>query len=141
MFKHGFIFAILGALCWGLAPIFAKIGLIKSQPFIALSIRTFIIAAVILIMLIASGNIKEFRHIDLKTILFLAGEGLLGGLIGHFFYFKAMRLWEASRVTPIVASYPLIVFILAVIFLGEKMTLIKGLGAILIVSGVLLLGL
>ena len=141
MLKQGFIFAVLGALCWGLASIFAKIGLSKSHAFIGLSIRTFAIAAVILIMLIASGNIKEFRHLELKTILLLAGEGLLAGLIGHFFYFKAMKLWEASRVTPIVASYPLIVFVLAVIFLGEKITLAKSLGAVLVVSGVLLLGL
>lgn len=141
MLKHGFIFAILAAICWGTAPIFAKMGLSRAHPFIGVSIRTFIIATTILIILIASGNIKEFRHIDLKTILFLAGEGLLAGLIGQFFYFKAIKLWEASKVTPIVASYPLIAFILAIIFLGEKVTLLKGLGALLVVSGILLLGL
>ena len=120
---------------------FAKLGLTRAHPFVGISIMTFVIEITILIILIASGNIKEFRHVDLKTVLFLAGEGLLGGLIGHFFYFKAMKLWEASRVTPIVASYPLIAFILAIIFLSEKITVAKSLGAVLVVSGILLLGL
>lgn len=141
MIRQGLIFAVVGALCWGMAPIFAKIGLYKAPPLIGVSIRTFVIAFTIIIILIASGKIKEFRHIDLKTIIFLAGEGLLGGLIGHFFYFKAMKLWEASRVTPIIASYPLIAFVLAIIFLGEKLTLIKIFGGIFIVSGIVLLGL
>jgi transporter family protein len=140
MFKHGFIFAILGALCWGIAPIFAKLGLAKVPPLIGLSVRTLIIAITVICILIVSGNIKGLAQLDAKTILFLAGEGFLGGLIGHFFYFKAMKLWEASKATPVVASYPLIAFILAVIFLGEKVTLAKSFGAILVVTGILLLG-
>lgn len=141
MFKHGFIFAILGALCWGIAPMFAKIGLFKINPFIGLSIRTFIVAISIFILLIASGNIKELQLVDLKTILILGCEGLLAGLIGHFFYFKAIKVWEVSRVTPIVASYPLIAFIFAIIFLGEKVTMAKSVGAVFVASGILLLGL
>lgn len=141
MVKHGFIFAILGALCWGFAPLLAKIGLLKINPFIGLSIRTFFVATTILILLIASGNMRELQYVDLKAIIVLGCEGLLASLIGQFFYFKAIKIWEVSRVTPIVASYPLIAFIIAIIFLGEKVTLAKSAGAIMVVSGILLLGL
>ena len=137
--KQGFIFAILGAVCWGIGPIFAKLGLSKASPLIGISIRTFVVAIVLLVVLLSSGNIKEFQHLNTKTIVLLVGEGLLAGLIGHFFYFKALKLWEVSRATPIVASYPLIAFILAVLFLGEKLTLAKSAGAVLVVSGALLL--
>jgi len=141
MLKHGFIFEVLTALCWGIAPLLAKLGLPKVHPFIGLSIRTFAIAAVILVVLIASGNIKEFPRLELRTIILLACEGLAAGLIGQFFYFKALKMWEASRVVPIAAAYPFIAFLLAIVFLGEKITLAKGLGAVLVVCGILLLGL
>jgi len=141
MARQGLFFALLGALCWGMAPIFAKLGLTKVPPLIGISVRTFIIAFVIIGVLAVSGSMKELAQLDAKSLLFLAVEGLLGGLIGHFFYFKAVKLWEASKATPIVATYPLIAFVLAVLFLGEKLTLAKGAGAILIVAGILLLGL
>ena len=141
MLKHGFIFAVLAALFYGIAPIFAKFGISKVNPLIALSIRTGVIVATLLIILVVSGNIKAFQHINARTFLLLGAEGVAAGLLGHFFYLKAIKVWEVSKVTPISASYPLIAFILAIIFLGEKLTLIKSAGAILVISGIVLLGL
>ena len=141
MIKQGFIFALLSALCWGFAPILAKLGLAKTPPIIGVSIRSFFIAVCLLIFLIVSGMAREYKGLDARTIMILSAEGLLAGLIGHYFYFKAMKLWDASRATAVIASYPLFAFILAVILLGEKVTLAKAGGAFLVVLGVLLLGL
>jgi transporter family protein len=81
MLKHGFIFAILGAICYGMAPLFAKAGLGKTEALLGLSIRSFVIVITLLIILTASGSINKLQQLDLKTILLLAGEGLLAGLL------------------------------------------------------------
>ena len=65
-----------------------------------------------------------------------SGEILSGGQI---FFYNALKLGEASRVVPLGATYPLISFILAVFLLGEKFTLAKLGGIILVLSGIFLL--
>jgi transporter family protein len=54
-------------------------------------------------------------------------------------YFKALKLGEASRVVPIVASYPMMTAIFSALLLGEKLTLMKFIGIILIIVGMFLL--
>ena len=62
------------------------------------------------------------------------------GLIGQYFYFKAIKSLEASTVTPIVGAYPLFTCILAILILGERLTIAKGIGVFLVVGGIFLLG-
>lgn len=38
-----FTFALLTMVFWGFAPVFAKIGLIKTDPFTGLALRTFVV--------------------------------------------------------------------------------------------------
>jgi transporter family protein len=130
------IFALLTALFWGIAPLFEKLGLVKAQPITALTIRNIVIASSLILIITLSGQMTEIVTRDLKTIFFIILGGLLGGLLGMITYFYALKLGEASRVVPIVASYPLIAAILSIIFLGELLTLPKIIGAIFIVIGV-----
>ena len=71
--------------------------------------------------------------------MFIGMEGIFASLIGHFAFYYALRLGEASRVVPIVSAYSLITILAAVIFLSEKMTIYKGAGALLVIAGVFLL--
>ena len=141
MLKYGFLFAILAALVWGVAPLFAKVGLAKISPLVGVAVRSIVITTVVIVTLVISKQWKALNSLDTRTILILAAEGLLGGLIGQYFYFKAIKFLEASRVAPIVGAYPLFTFILAILILGERLTFAKGAGAFLVVSGIFLLGL
>jgi transporter family protein len=127
-------------LCWGLAPLFAKTGLSKLPPLTAVVFRNTFIAVIFLSVFFTSGQAKSLFTYDIRSILLILIEASLAGLIGQYFYYKAVKVWEASRVVPIVGAYPLISFIIAAVFLSEKMTMAKSLGAVLIVVGIGLLG-
>jgi len=50
-------------------------------------------------------------------------------------YLFALKYGAASRTVPFIAAYPLVTFLIAISFLGEKVTLMKGAG--LVVLGLL----
>ena len=68
--------------------------------------------------------------------------GLLAGMIGAtgtVLFYAAISRGEASRVVVITATYPVLTFLLSLLFLGETMSLQKLIGVALAVAGVCLL--
>jgi transporter family protein len=59
--------------------------------------------------------------------------------LSWIFYFKALQLGKVSQVAPVDKLSVAIAIILSVIFLGEPLTLKTGMGALLIISGTLVL--
>lgn len=134
-------FGLLGALFWGTAPVLGKLGLVRADPTLALALRSFVISLVLLLWLFLSGNLGQFKLFlqGGNAWLYLAGEGLLASLAGHLAYYYALKYGEASRVTPVMAAYPVVTVLLVWLFLGEKLTWSKVVGVLLIVAGVILL--
>lgn len=60
-------------------------------------------------------------------------------LLAQAFYFKALQGGNIGQIVPIVGAYPLVSTILASVFLGEPLTLTRGLGVGLVVVGIILL--
>ncbi len=140
MNRSGLIYALLAAILWGIAPVFEKLGLINISPLAGLTIRT-VSATIILILIMLFTNVHtEIIRADARTVGFLVMSGIVAGLLGMWSYFNAMKYCEASRVVPIVGSYPLFAFLFSLLLLGEQITLQKCIGVILIVGGVVLLG-
>ena len=54
-------------------------------------------------------------------------------------FFYALTKGPASQVTPATSAYPVVTVIGSVLFLSEKITLVRGLGTGLVVAGVVLL--
>jgi uncharacterized membrane protein len=54
-------------------------------------------------------------------------------------FFYALTKGPASQVTPATSAYPVVTVIGSALFLGEKITLIRGVGTALVVAGVVLL--
>lgn len=54
-------------------------------------------------------------------------------------FFYALTKGPASQVTPATSAYPVVTVIGSALFLGEKITLVRGLGTALVVAGVVLL--
>lgn len=65
-------------------------------------------------------------------------SGLLGIFLGRMCYFHSVGLIGASRSEPIKASSPLVSVVLALLILGETMTLLEGAGMLLIAGGAVL---
>ena len=124
-----YVFALLAMVFWGLAPVFGKIGLTKASPLLGLYIRTFVVAAILLLHGFLSGQIRVLTTVSRSDILYLAGEAVFASLLGHLAYFFALKYGAASRMIPFIAAYPLVTFLVAISFLGEKLIWTKGAGA------------
>lgn len=133
-----FILSVSAAVLWGVGPLFAKAGLVRSGPLVGLSIRTFAAAGVLLAAGLWTGEIGRFKELDGRSIGLLAAEGLIASLAGHFAYFYALKLGQASKVAPITAAFPIVTVALAAVILHEPLTIGKVAGGILIILGVFL---
>jgi bacterial/archaeal transporter family protein len=134
------LYALLAALSFGIAPLFEKLGLARTDPTIALFIRAFTTSVCTLGFLLASGNIANFDKTDLRSVIYVILGGVFGVLFAQYFYFKALESGEVGRTMAIVGSFPVIAFLFSVVVFGEAVTLMKLAGILLVVVGVILLG-
>ncbi len=131
------IFAILSALVWSTAPIIFKIGLKGSvPPLVGIFFHNLTATLFALIVLTA---MRESFNYPLRDILIICTGGFISGFLGLLLYYKAIKEGEVSVVAPIVASSPLWASLLAFLLLGESFSVIKVVGALLVVSGVIML--
>lgn len=134
-----YLLAFIGMVCWGVSPIFAKIGLKDINPLVGLSIRTFFTAAVILVWMFLNGSIKILMNLSTRILMLLIIEAILATLIGDLAYFGALKRGSASIVMLIMACSPVVTILCSVIFLDEKITLTKLVGACLTMIGIILI--
>ncbi|MEW6173109.1 MAG: EamA family transporter [Bacillota bacterium] len=137
----GALLALFAMLCWGLAPLFGKLGLFYMHSITALSIRTLIAATFILGWQMVFGEPRYFHAIPLKSLIFIGIEALLATLVGDLAYFMALKRGNINQVTLIMACSPLVTMLSAYAFLGERATGLQIMGAVLIVGGLILVGL
>lgn len=132
-----FTWALLTALVWGFVPVIEKFGLAKVAPLVGLFYRSLgVIVGIILLWAFQSKDIRASFSSFHPGLLYLMGGGLLASVIGQICFYFALKNGEASRVVPLAAAYPLITFILGLIFLGEKITWAKVIGILCIIAGV-----
>lgn len=133
-----FLLSIVGALCWGIAPVFVKLGLQNINPAVGLLIRTIITAGLIFSWMYIDGSITQIKNISTTTIVILTIEAILATFIGDLVYFSAIKRGSVALVTTIMASSPLITIIFSVIFLGEVMTIKRFIGTFFVILGIIL---
>jgi transporter family protein len=129
----------MAIIFWGAASIFDKLAVKGIDPFSAVLVRMFFVTAAVLVFCAATGRIRPILEFAPRTYLYLMGSGLAGGLIGQLGYFVAIKHAPVTQVVPITATYPVVAFVLAVLFLREQPTLPKAAGLLLVVCGLLLL--
>lgn len=71
-----------------------------------------------------------------RAIMAFAGAGIAGTMLGRAFFYAGIERVGASRAEPIKASMPIHATILAIIILGERVTIVRFFGILLIVAGV-----
>lgn len=84
----------------------------------------------------ASGTLTF--SIPMESMFPLAISMILGIVLGDTLYFFSQERIGVGRAFPIVMSYPLVVYLLAAIFLGEPVIPQRVIGAVIVVVGVVL---
>ncbi len=129
--------ALLSAGFAALTAIFAKVGVEAVNPNMATFVRTVIIVAAAGLVVWATQSWQAPSAISSRSWLFLVLSGLATGA-SWFCYFRALKLGDAARVAPIDKLSVVFVAVFAVLFLGEKLSLLNWLGVTLIAGGAVL---
>jgi transporter family protein len=132
------IYALLSAFFAALTAIFAKVGIKGVDTDLATAIRTVVILILAWSIAIFRGGVGSIHTLSKQNIIFLCLSGIATGL-SWIFYFKALQLGKVSQVAPVDKMSVAISIILAVVFLGEALTLKSVIGALLIIGGTLVL--
>lgn len=132
------LFAFGSAIFAGLTAILAKGGIKNTESNVATAVRTVVVLLFSWLMVFIVGSQKTISDISGRTLLFLVLSGLCTGA-SWLCYFKALQTGDVNKVTPIDKSSTVLTMILAFIFLGESITLIKAAAIVLIGGGTYLM--
>ena len=131
-------FAFGSALFAGLTAVLAKCGIKKTDSDAATAIRTIVVLIFSWLMVWIVGSASTITELSAKTWIFLILSGLATGA-SWLCYFRALQLGDVNKVVPIDKSSTVLTIILALIFLGEKVTLLKGAAVVMIGAGTFLM--
>ncbi len=132
------VLAVLSAFFAALVPILAKIGLAEVDSSVATATRAIVMMVLIVVFVLSIGKGGQLGQLTSRNMGFIILSGVAGAL-SWLCYFAALKLADVSQVAPIDRASLLIAIVLAVLLLGEKMTLVRAIAGVLIFAGILLL--
>jgi transporter family protein len=128
----------LSAVFAALTALFAKVGVKGVDSDLAMAIRTLVVAAVILPLVVVTGKWSNPLLLPGRTQLFLVLSALATGA-SWLFYFRALQSGELAKVAVVDKFSVVLVIVLAYLLLGERPTLREWSGIGLVVAGVIVL--
>ena len=135
-----YIWAILTACVWGMAPLFEKVGLAKAGPIPGVFLRSMgVVIGMICFAIFRFDVVRQAFSIKPMNAACIIAGGILASIIGQIFFYHALKFGEASKVVPLAATYPLVAFVLGIIFFKEAVTVAKMSGIAFILLGIMLL--
>ncbi|MDF7667411.1 EamA family transporter [Orbaceae bacterium ESL0727] len=136
------IYALLSAIMAAFVAILGKIGLQHLDANTATAIRAVVMALFLVGVVMMQGKLNLINTFlqDKKALLIIALSGIAGAL-SWLFYFMAIKVGKVSQVAPIDKLSVVFAVILAVILFSEKISLIAGLGVVMIAVGAILVAL
>lgn len=132
------LYATGSAFFAGITSILAKCGIKKTDSDVATAIRTIVVLIFSWLMVLVTGSGSGIGEIDGKTMLFLVLSGLATGA-SWLCYFHALQVGDVNKVVPIDKSSTVLTILLALIFLGEGLSIGKAVAVILIGAGTMLM--
>ena len=132
------LFAFGSALFAGLTAVLAKCGIRKTDSDVATAIRTIVVLIFSWLMVWIVDSAPTIATLSLKAWVFLILSGLATGA-SWLCYFRALQLGDVNKVVPIDKSSTILTILLALIFLGEPVSWVKGIAVVLIGVGTYLM--
>lgn len=132
------LFAFGSALFAGLTAVLAKCGIKNTDSNVATALRTVVVLVFSWMMVFIARTQDTIPDMSTKTLIFLVLSGISTGA-SWLCYFKALQMGDVNKVAPIDKSSTILTMILAFVFLGEGITIIKIAAMILIGIGTYLM--
>jgi transporter family protein len=128
------VYAVGSAVFAGMTVILSKIGVRNIPSNLATLIRTIVIVVILGLLVWARREWKNPLLLDRQCLIFLVLSAVTTGL-SWLCYYRALQTGPASLVAPIDKLSLVVAIFLAMIFLGERLTLMQGVGAALMAAG------
>jgi transporter family protein len=132
--------AVLSSICFGIAPIFAKKGLMSGlNPFYGATIANATALAIMIFFFFFSGRGMRLESVK-RNGLFLAILSGICNSIALISFFGALSIGKVALVVPISCIYPLFTMLGAYLFMKESEFIdhFTVMGTFLIVIGIIL---
>jgi uncharacterized membrane protein len=132
--------AVFSSICFGIAPIFAKKGLMSGlNPFYGAAIANATALVIMILFVILSGQWRQLGSIK-QYVIFLAILSGICNSIALISFYSAISIWKVALVVPISCIYPLFTMLGAYFFMKESEVIdhFTVVGTFLIVIGVIL---
>lgn len=133
----GILFALTAAVSWGIGAIFVRLGAQKintpTGTFISMLASMIFVSSLALTL-----DMDSVLDITPMALLWFSMTGLMSYVLGRGFNYTAIRYIGVSKATPMIASAPLFVIIIAVVFTDESVNLPIVAGTLSIVAGLYL---
>ena len=129
-------YAVAALVLWGVTGVTQKLSTNRIS-----SERSFLWFCWAMVALSAAVLVVARPHLGLRTIVVLSAVagGALNGL-GAWTSFRALESGgKASIVISLISLYPLLTVVLAVVLLGERLTLMQTAGAVVAIAAAILL--
>jgi drug/metabolite transporter, DME family len=132
----GLITGLGSGLGYALYSIFGKIALRKYQTF-TINIYTFLCATLFLLPITTLWN-KLNLLLQVETLFWALGLGLLPTVIAYFLYTKGLEKIESSKAAIIATVEPIVATVLSVFLYNEGMSILQMIGTGMIFSSVII---
>ena len=132
------LYAAGAAFFAGITSILAKCGIRNTDSTVATAVRTVIVLIFSWIMVLAAGSWDQLGSISGYTLLFLILSGAATGA-SWLCYFRALQIGDINKVVPVDKSSTVLTILLALIFLGEGISLPKAAAVLVIAAGIFLM--
>ena len=132
------LYAVGSAFFAGVTSILAKCGIRKTDSTVATAVRTIVVLAFSwgIVWIVGSGD--QIFAVTGRTFLFLILSGAATGA-SWLCYFRALQMGDINKVVPIDKSSTVLTILLALIFLGEGLSLQKACAVLVITAGIFLM--
>ena len=132
------LYAAGSAFFAGITSILAKCGIRKTDSTVATSLRTMVILLFSWLIVWIVGSGSQIAAISGVTLLFLVLSGAATGA-SWLCYFRALQTGDINKVVPIDKLSTVLTILLALLFLGEGISLRKMEAVFLIAAGIFLM--
>ena len=132
------LYAAGSAFFAGITSILAKCGIRKTDSTVATSLRTMVILLFSWLIVWIVGSGSQIAAISGVTLLFLVLSGAATGASWSC-YFRALQTGDINKVVPIDKLSTVLTILLALLFLGEGISLRKMVAVFLIAAGIFLM--
>ena len=132
------LLAMLSAVSAAMVAIWGKMGVKDVDPAVATTVRAIVFVIILTLVTLTLGRFPQLAQIENRTMKFLILSGVAGAA-SWLFYFWALKLGEVDKVATIDRLSLVFVILLAALLLGEKLTLYKIIGGVLVVGGAILI--